>query len=128
MGADGRRLLQGNAFALEQATLPIQSAGEAAQFSIRRDHAMTRNQNRNRVRAACAAHGADRLRFAHGAGNFTVAFGLATGDFSQRVPNLLLKRCAVRQIHRWKFSGRTSGENTFQRGSGCAVPAENFGL
>jgi hypothetical protein len=74
---------------------------------------MARNQNRDWIRAARATHGADGLWFAHGAGNFTVTFGPATGDFPQRVPNLPLKRCAIGKIKRRKFPGRTSGENIF---------------
>jgi len=88
---------------------------------------MTRNQNRDRIRAARATDGTNGLRFANGAGNFTVTFGLAAGDFSQRVPNLPLKRCAVGQIKWRKFPGRTSGENIFQCGSGCAMPAADWG-
>ena len=79
----------------EQLALPIQPAGEAAQFFVRGQHAMAGNQNRNRVRAAGAADGPNGLRFANGAGDFTVTFGLAAGDFSQGVPNLPLKRCAA---------------------------------
>ena len=56
--------LKFNSFALEQAALPIQSAGETAEFFVRGQNAMARNQNRNRVRAARAAHGTDGLGFA----------------------------------------------------------------
>ena len=52
-------MLKFNSFALEQAAFPIQSAGEAAEFFVRGQHAMARNQNRNRIRAARAAHRAD---------------------------------------------------------------------
>ena len=125
--SNGHRLLQGKAFAREQFALPIQAAGEAAQFPIRRHHAMTRNQHRDWICAACATHGPDRFRLAHGAGDFAVTFSLATGDFSQRVPNLPLKHRAAGQIQRWKFPRRTSCEDIFQRGSGCAMPAADRG-
>ena len=48
-----------DAFARKQTAFPIQAAGEAAELFVRSQHAMARNQNRNRVRSACAAHGAD---------------------------------------------------------------------
>jgi hypothetical protein len=48
-----------NSFALEQAAFPIQSARKASEFFVRGQNAMARNQNRNRIRTARAAHGAN---------------------------------------------------------------------
>ena len=87
---------------------------------------MARNQNRDRIRAARAAHGSNGLRPANGAGNFTVTFGLAAGDFAQRAPDAFLK-FRPRQIQRRKIFGRTSGEDLFQRGGGRLMPAADFG-
>jgi hypothetical protein len=42
---------------------------------------MARNQNRDWIRAARAADGTNGLRPANGAGNFTVAFRFAGGNF-----------------------------------------------
>src|ERR1039458_2960345 len=77
-------ILKHDPFALEQAAFPIQSAGEAAEFFVRGQHAMAWNQNRNRVRAARAAHGPDRLGPANRLRDFAVAFRFARGNFPQR--------------------------------------------
>ena len=86
---------------------------------------MTRDKNRDRIRAARAPNGTNGPRFANGAGNFTVTFRFAGGDFPQCVPNAFLK-FRPRQIQRRKTFRRTSGENIFQCGSGCAMPSNNF--
>ena len=83
---------------------------------------MAWNQNRNWIRAARAAHGTNSLRFANGAGNFTVTFRFASGDFPQGVPDAFLKFRPC-QIQRRKTFRRTPGENLFQRGGGRLMPA-----
>jgi hypothetical protein len=51
---------------------PIQSAGEAARFFVRREHTVAGCKNRDRICAACAADGANGLRFADSPRDFTV--------------------------------------------------------
>ena len=78
-------------FPHQQFSFPIQSAGKAAEFFVRGQNAMARNQNRNRIRAARAAHGADGLGPANRPRDFAVAFRFAEGNFPQRVPDAFLK-------------------------------------
>ena len=63
---------------------------------------MARHQNRNRIRAARAAHGADGLGPANRRRDFAVAFRFAGGNFPQRVPDAFLE-FRSRQIQRRKF-------------------------
>ena len=119
--------LKFNSFPRQQTPFPIQSAGEAAEFFVRGQHAMARNQNRNRVRAARAAHGADRLGPANRRHDFAVAFRFAGGNFPQRVPDAFLKFRSV-QIQRRKFLRLATGKNFLQRSRRCAMPGANFNL
>ncbi len=52
-------------------------------FLLRGQHAMAGNQNRNRIRAARAADGADGPGLANCPRDFAVAFRFAQGDFPQ---------------------------------------------
>jgi len=88
---------------------------------------MARNQNRNRIRAARAAHSTDSLWPANRLRDFAVAFRFAKGDFPQRVPDAFLK-FRPRQIQRRKSFRFVPGENMFQRGFGGAVPGTDFSL
>ena len=97
---------------------PIQSAGEAADFFVRGQHAMARNQNRNRIRAARAAHGADGLWLANRPRDFAVAFRFAGGNFPQRVPDAFLK-FRSRPDPAAEVFWFAPGQNIFQRGFGC---------
>ena len=78
-------------FAGEQIAFPIQAAGEAAGLFVRREDAMAGYENRNRVRAARAAHRANGFGPANHLRNFAVASRLAGGNLPQRVPNTFLK-------------------------------------
>jgi len=84
-------------------------------------------KNRDRIRAAGAADGANGLRFADLSRDFTITARFAIGNFSQCAPDVLLKRCATGQIERRDVFRLAPGENTFQRGCGRPMPAENFG-
>ena len=88
---------------------------------------MAGNQNRDRVRAARAADGANGLRIANGTGDFAVAFGLATADFAQRAPDAFLKFRFAGPIERRQRFRRAPGKNRLQRGFGRAMPAADFG-
>ena len=88
---------------------------------------MAGDKNRNRVRAAGAADGADGLRFADLPRDFTVTACFAAGDFLQCTPDVLLERRAAGQIERRDIFRFTPGKNTFQRGGGRMMPAENCG-
>jgi hypothetical protein len=112
--------------ALEQAALPIQSAGEAAEFLVRGQDTVAWNQNWNRVRAARAAHGADGLGFADRLRYFAVALRPAKRDFPQRVPDGFLE-FGSRQIQRREFSWLVSGQDILQGGCRRAMPIAGFG-
>ena len=88
---------------------------------------MAGDKDWNWICAARAAHGADGLGFANRLRDFAVTARFAAGDFSQRAPDVLLKRRAAGEIERRDVLGITSGENTFQHSGGCAMPAENCG-
>jgi len=83
---------------------------------------MAGDQNRNRIRAACAADGPDRLGFANRLRDFAVASRFAGSNFPQRVPDAFLK-FRSRQIQRRKSFWRIAGENFLQGGFGGAMPA-----
>ena len=88
---------------------------------------MARHKNRDRIRAACAADGANGFRFANRLRDFAVAFRPASGNFPHRVPDFPLKFRSAAQIERRQIFRRTPGQRTFQRSRGCPMPAENFG-
>ena len=60
-------------FALKQQAFPMQATGKSPDLFVRREHPMTRNQNRNRVGAASAADRPASLGFADGRSYFPVA-------------------------------------------------------
>ena len=83
-------LLQAKSFPPQQLALPFQSAGEAAELFVRCQNAMAWNQDRNRVRAARATHGANGFGPANPLRDFAVAFRFAGGNLPQLAPDGLL--------------------------------------
>ena len=61
---------------------------------------MARNQNRNRIRAARAAHSANGPGIADRRRDFAVAFRLAGGDFQHLPPDGFLKIRFARPVER----------------------------
>jgi hypothetical protein len=113
---------QFNTFPREQSAFPVQSAAKATDLSVRCQHAMAGDQDRNRIRATRAADGPDGLGFADGLCNFAVAPGFTGGDSPEFAPDGLLKFRSAGQIERRQFFYGAPGKEIVQCGFGCAVP------
>lgn len=61
---------------------------------MRREYAVARNEDSDRVFAAGTADSANGIRLADHFRHFTIAARLAESDLPQRVPDGLLKRCS----------------------------------
>ena len=87
---------------------------------------MARNQNRNRVRAASAAHGADGLEFANRPRDFAVAFRLAGGNFQHLPPDGFLKFRFARPVERRQAFRRASRQRRLERRRRGTMPLAYF--
>ena len=84
----------------EQPPLSRHTAAIPGQRSIGADHAMARNDDRNRIRAVGRADGPTGPGPAYCRCDFSIAFRLAGRDLSQRAPNCALeRRAASRRPH-----------------------------
>src|SRR5689334_14497718 len=81
----------------EQRALERQSAAIAREAAVGADHAMTRNDQRDRVRAVRRTHAARGRRLADRARDLAVAARLAVRNREQRLPHGLLELRAVRR-------------------------------
>jgi len=83
-----------DALNLQQVSLPVQAAAEAAQAAASGKHPVAGNEQWQRVGAAGAANRATCLGPAEGSGDLAITAGLASRNGLQLTPNALLKRCA----------------------------------
>jgi len=100
-------------FVVEQATLEGEAAGVADELARGADHAVTGDDDGERVLAIGGTNGAGGGRLADGGGKLGVAEGLAEGDSAQGGPDALLEGCAdcrQREIEGEPFAGRVFGE------------------
>src|SRR3989442_1214283 len=115
---------------LEQPAFAIQAAAEAGQLAARPDHAVTGDDDGDRVLAVGGAHGASGARVAEAPRQLAVARGGAVGDGAEEVPHLLLEGRAgrvERQVERRPGAGEglvslvpSPGE---QRAGGALAPS-----
>ena len=82
-------------------------------------------KNRNRIRAARAAHGADGLGFANRRCDFAVAFRFTKGDFLHCAPDAFLE-CRSDHVQRRKFFRFITNENFLEGNGSLAMPAKDF--
>ena len=114
---------QQRAFVLEQEPLHRQAAAEAGQRTVGADHAVAREDERQRVLAVRRADGARLLRaVAEAARLLAVADGLAVRDGREREPALTLELAAVRS------SGRSNAVSSPAKyDSSCSAASSRTG-
>src|SRR6185312_5945658 len=78
-------------FQRQQLLFDRQSATVPGEFAIRSDHAVTRDDDRNRIRSVRQPYRAARVRIADSPRQFPVRNRLAIRNFEQFVPDLLLE-------------------------------------
>src|SRR5258705_137722 len=82
--------------------------GISAEAAVRGKHAMARDQNWNRIRAACLAHRADGFQSIDSFGDFAVAHRFAGWNRGKNLPDTLLKIRSSGEVQRRKLCGRFS--------------------
>ena len=110
------------AFALEQPAFPIQSTGKTAQSLVGSQYPVAGYQHRDRIGSASGTDCANRFRAADRFSDLGVTGVPAAGYLRKRLPDLLLKAGAGRQIQRRQSTGRLSGERAGQCFDGQRVP------
>jgi hypothetical protein len=76
---------------LEKPSFLVDAEGVSGERPIRADDAMTRHDDRDRVRPVGRANRARRVRRSDGASDVSVGGGGPGGNLPQRIPNALLK-------------------------------------
>src|SRR3954471_4867212 len=82
---------------VQQRALAAQAAAEPGERAVRADHAMARDDHRDRLAAVGEAALADGLRIAQLAGDRAVGGRLPVGDLPQHRPHALLEDGALRR-------------------------------
>ncbi|MDK2857499.1 MAG: hypothetical protein PWQ89_618 [Verrucomicrobiota bacterium] len=100
--ADSGTFTFGRGFCIQQQFLPRQSAAESAGTVFGGDP-MTGNENRQRIRSAGRTDGAHGFWLSNGRGDLSVGACLSARNLFQRIPDGLLKHCAVRVSNGWKL-------------------------
>src|SRR5689334_20743776 len=93
--------LAGAALPLQKALLSFQSPPIATQLASLADHAVARNDERQRVPSARLCNGADGVRAAHFAGDGLVRSRLAPRNPSESLPDLTLEVCPLQIKRQW---------------------------
>ena len=105
------------AFEFEQRALGRQSAAEACQRPIRADHAVTGNDDRDRVGAVRHTHGTHRLGVLDAVGQLEITDRFAVRDAGQLFPNLVLELRTL-ESERGGELFQSAGEILVSRGQG----------
>src|SRR5579872_5710229 len=92
-------------FALEKRPLPLDAPAVAGERAVARDHAMTRDDDGERIRAARRADGTSRVRTTEARRELAVRRGGSSRNGAQGPPDLTLEPCAA-QIERYVECGR----------------------
>src|SRR5690606_31944171 len=86
-------------FPLQQLTLAVYAPAVARDLAVAPQHAMAGNGHGNAVGAAGSAHCSDCLGLAYAFCNVTIAYCIPGRDFTQSLPDALLK-CRAAHIKR----------------------------
>src|SRR5688572_18152374 len=81
----------------EQPLLALDAAAVSGQRPVRSDHAMTRDDHRNRIRAVGRTDRTNRGRLADATRELAVRDRVAVRKLEQRVPDRQLKWCSARR-------------------------------
>src|SRR5882724_2650312 len=85
---------------IEQQSLGLQSTEVVAQATVGADHSVTRDEQREWIGGAGAAHGPDRLRVVDGGRDRCVARGVSVTDGGQVLEHPTAESRAEREIQR----------------------------
>src|SRR5205085_11184009 len=107
----------------EELAFPVESAGKAAQAVIGGEDSVARHEDGDRIRAARATDGANRVGVADGLGHFRIAPGLAGRNFTQGLPDALLKVGAAGEIEWRKLAHCLAGQRLVESVDRRCVPA-----
>ena len=105
-------------FMVEQKFFAIEPAAKAHELAIRADHAMARDDDRDRVLPAGSSDCARQRAIANRRGDFAVGAGLAEWDQGELVPDVSLEPVAIhlkREVKRCSLPGEVLVELTRDR-------------
>ena len=101
------------AFKFEQSFLQREASAKPRQAAVIPDHAMARNDNRNRIRPICGAHSSYRLGSANSLGHHLIGNCFAIRNILKRCPDLFLKLGSFqhkRQIKRLSLTSKIGSQ------------------